>query len=317
MTNISRPDSQQDLVELFELFGNNTRRKILQALWEQFEFNKYMTESRDGTPFSELREQVGVTDSGNFNYHLGKLTGNLVEKREDGYVLTPLGYNLLRSIDDLTAFSYETEPEQQINTPCPFCGGDLFVTYSRELLTVRCRDCEALSSGRFTTIGIRATAGRDLSVDGLLRRAALELFSKLRKSRHGICWDCSDKLTRELVLCESHEPGGGGTCPDCEHRYATRVRVECQYCSAGGLGPLFEYALTHPATIAFYDRHDAGPTQVGPWEYRVTAFEGATETIVDHDPVTVAFRFECEGEPWRLTAHERPDGLRFEPENRR
>jgi hypothetical protein len=247
-----------------------------------------------------------------FNYHLGKLTGTLVERREGGYVLTPLGYNLLRSIEDLSAFSYETEPEQRIDTACPFCGDNLVAVYSRELLTVRCRSCEALSSGRFTTVGIQSTTGTDLSIDDLLRRAALNLFSKLRKSRHGICWDCLGELTRELTFCGGHNPGDG-TCPDCEHRYSARVRVECQCCSAGGLGPLLEYALTHPATVAFYDRHGAGPKQIGPWRYRVTAFEGATETVVDRDPVTVEFRFSYEGESRRLTAHEHPEGPRLEP----
>jgi len=316
MSGVRSPDDHRDLVELFELFGNDTRRKILQTLWRQFEFNKYITESREGVPFSELRERSGVTDSGNFNYHLGKLTDTLIEKHEDGYVLTPLGYNLLRSIDDLTAFSYETKPEQQVDTPCPFCGGELVVTYSRELLTVRCRNCEALSSGRFTTVGIRSTTGTDLSIDGLLRRAALNLFSKLRKSRHGVCWDCLGELARELTLCDSHDPGDG-TCPNCEHRYTARVRVECQYCSAGGLGPLLEYALSHPATVAFYDCHGAGPKQLGPWRYRVTAFKRATEAVVDRDPATVEFRFEYQGESRRVTAHERPGGLCFESEYRR
>lgn len=41
--------------------------------------------------FSRLRDRVGVEDSGQFNYHLGKLCGRLVERTEEGYRLTPAG----------------------------------------------------------------------------------------------------------------------------------------------------------------------------------------------------------------------------------
>jgi DNA-binding transcriptional ArsR family regulator len=41
--------------------------------------------------FGRLRERLDCRDSGRFNYHLRRLRGALVEKRDDGYVLTDRG----------------------------------------------------------------------------------------------------------------------------------------------------------------------------------------------------------------------------------
>ncbi len=46
---------------------------------------------RHALTFSELGERVGVRDVGQFDYHLQRLRGNLVEETPDGYELTELG----------------------------------------------------------------------------------------------------------------------------------------------------------------------------------------------------------------------------------
>jgi DNA-binding HxlR family transcriptional regulator len=53
--------------EAFEVLGNGIRTAMVLEL-------------ADAGPlsFSELRERVGVTDSGRFNYHLEKLVGRFV-----------------------------------------------------------------------------------------------------------------------------------------------------------------------------------------------------------------------------------------------
>jgi DNA-binding transcriptional ArsR family regulator len=75
--------------DLFELLGNEVRLGILREL----------RAAEDGGPitFSRLRERVGVGDSGRFNYHLARLQGSLVGKRQEGYVLTAGG----RAVTDL------------------------------------------------------------------------------------------------------------------------------------------------------------------------------------------------------------------------
>ena len=54
--------------------------------------------------FSELLERVGIRDSGQFNYHLGRLRGRFVDRTDEGYRLTPtgaaLGETILGSVED-------------------------------------------------------------------------------------------------------------------------------------------------------------------------------------------------------------------------
>ena len=73
--------------EAFSALGNQTRMQILLALWRAYD----PFASDNAVPFSELFEAVGVDDSGQFNYHLGKLRERFVTRRETGYELTPVG----------------------------------------------------------------------------------------------------------------------------------------------------------------------------------------------------------------------------------
>lgn len=45
----------------------------------------------DSVGFADLRERVGVRDSGRFNYHLRRLCGGFVERTDGGYRLTEDG----------------------------------------------------------------------------------------------------------------------------------------------------------------------------------------------------------------------------------
>ena len=55
--------------EAFTALSDATRIGILRTLWD--------AEDHEAT-FTELREAVGMRDSGQFNYHLDKLTGRFV-----------------------------------------------------------------------------------------------------------------------------------------------------------------------------------------------------------------------------------------------
>lgn len=74
---------------LFELLSDETRVSIVQTLYCQW----VRTPEAPCLPFSALHDRVGG-DSGRFNYHLKRLRNGLVEKRADGYALTPLGIRL-------------------------------------------------------------------------------------------------------------------------------------------------------------------------------------------------------------------------------
>lgn len=296
--------------DLFHLLGDDRRMRILRALWETFDFGAYVTESREATPFGTLRERAGVDDPGNFNYHLGKLAGVLVEGREDGYVLTPLGYNLLRAVDEYASFEYTTRDEWVTAEPCPFCGGDLVAEYSREVLSVRCRDCRGIAEdGNLTFVQLDATGTDTLDDEELLDAAALELFSKVRSSLHGVCWNCRAPMTHSIEHCADHERTPGGVCEACSLRFRTEVDATCENCGTNGRGPLLEYVVVSPAVAAAFAAVGEGPSQVGPWAYRLAVLGAATEHVVATDPVTVRMELAVGDDRRHVTVEDRPSGI--------
>ncbi|MFB6139467.1 MAG: hypothetical protein ABEJ26_03425 [Halosimplex sp.] len=68
--------------ETFGLLSDETRVRILVVLAEA---------PAEGVRFSELRSRVGVSDSGQFNYHLDRLRDRLVTRTGEGYALTETG----------------------------------------------------------------------------------------------------------------------------------------------------------------------------------------------------------------------------------
>lgn len=299
-----------DMEELFALLGNQTRMQILRVLWDEFDFEQYVTESRDGIRFAALRDRAGIDDPGNYNYHLGRLVGTVVEDREDGYVLTPLGYNLMQAIDSYASFSYETVEEWVVDDACPFCGGCLAAEYRREVLEVRCRDCGGLGSdGNFTSVELSSTGVQHLDEQALLDAAIVTMASKVRSSMQGICWNCKSAVDTVLEDCERHERDHAGICGNCNHRYRSTVDVTCPTCGTEGHGPVIEYAIVSPRVGAFFADADHGPGQIGSWRYRLDALGAATETVTDTDPVTVRAEFSFGGDSCRVRIESGPSGI--------
>jgi DNA-binding transcriptional ArsR family regulator len=86
-------DSQADGLlppdEAFAALGNETRIAILLTL----------EGCGDALSYSELMRQVGVYDSGRFNYHLNKLLGHFIDGSNDGYRLRDVGVRAARAVE--------------------------------------------------------------------------------------------------------------------------------------------------------------------------------------------------------------------------
>lgn len=310
------PDDDQGLEALVGLLGNETRMAIMRALWADFEFEYYVTESRDGTAFRTLRTRAGIEDSGNFNYHLGRLTGRLVEDREDGYVLSPLGYNLMQAIDRYGSFAYETVEEHVVADPCPYCGGDLVAAYRREILSVRCRGCAGLAAdGNFTFVQLPTTGVQHLDADGLLDTATVAMAAKIRSSMHGSCWECRAPMSRTTSVCDGHDRGPDGVCGACGNRYRAVIEARCPTCGTSGHGPVIEYAIVSATVGGWFADRGRGPNAVGPWAYRLGALGAATEVVRSTEPLEVAVTFEIAGETWCVEVIDRPAAVRIRPDD--
>ncbi len=79
--------------EIVSVVGDETRLRILVALARAVD-----DDGPSGPSFSDLRDRVGVGDSGRFNYHLEKLRDTFVTKVEDRYVAREPGLRIVTSM---------------------------------------------------------------------------------------------------------------------------------------------------------------------------------------------------------------------------
>jgi DNA-binding transcriptional ArsR family regulator len=120
--------------DAFETLDGGIRVEILRALAE----HRAASEPTVELSFSELRERVGLRDSGQFNYHLDKLRGQFVAKSDEGYDLTPVGQQVASA---LLSGVYEQGTDHdpvELDDDCPVCDEPLSATYETGVLKVLC-----------------------------------------------------------------------------------------------------------------------------------------------------------------------------------
>lgn len=95
--------------DALSVLGNEIRMSILREL----------AETNEALSFTELKERVGIRDSGKFNYHLTKLCAYFVRETDVGYELGHAGSRVI------SAAGYEkgeTNTERVTEERCPVCG---------------------------------------------------------------------------------------------------------------------------------------------------------------------------------------------------
>ncbi|WP_049999045.1 winged helix-turn-helix domain-containing protein [Halococcus sediminicola] len=199
---MSKPDIQECVecvapADAFALIGNETRLSILEALWRADE---------EPVRFSALNEMVGMRDSAQFNYHLGKLTDQYVRKAEAGYELRTAGAKVVRAV---LAGSFTEHPRLEPFTTddgCTRCGEALVASYDEEMLALDCPDCG------------RAHGEYSFPPGGLNDRTNEEVL------------DAFDQRVRHL-----HCLAKDGVCPECSGRMQTTISQEGECCLGVGL----------------------------------------------------------------------------------
>ncbi|TYL38401.1 transcriptional regulator [Natronococcus pandeyae] len=265
--------------DAFALIGNETRLAILEALW-----------AADDRPvsFSDLRREVGMRDSAQFNYHLQKLTDHFVTQREDGYTFKHAGEKVVRSV---IAGSFNQHPTLEpfpVEGECFDCGGSLQAVYEDERLGIDCADCgQCHGEYAFPPGGLNDRTHDEIA----------DAFDQRVRHLHclaadGVCPECNGRMETRIV-----ETG------DCCLGVDVRVDHECAQCghalcSAAGLR-----LLDHSAVVRFHDERgvslDERPYWTLPW-----CVSPEYTRVLERDPYRLEVRMPLAGDELRVRMDE-------------
>ena len=279
-------DFEPVLEDVFKPLGNELRIEILLAL----------AQASEPLPFTTLQEQLGIEDSGKFNYHINELTTHFIRKTGRGYELRHPGRAIIRTIREGAIASDPVIPPRLIDLPCPFCGADQEFSYADEKLQLRCSNCDGtvgepyepgtLMSYELPAAGLLGRTERDVAA------AAHRLYdAEVIAMTGGVCPRCSGTVESEFELCEDHDTENEDICRTCHTRYLSWVVYTCSNCSHARQFPPWFKAFQLPEVIAFF-HEAAGFTRELPFPKFLTDdgtdFRQVTEEVRNTDPVELA-----------------------------
>lgn len=305
--------------EAFEVLANETRLAILLALWDAYEPHA----SDNAVSFSELRGRVGLRDSGQFNYHLGKLEERFLEKVDDGYELRRNGLLLVQSIIAGTGFDEPVLEPTEIDASCDHCGAPTAITYDNVYVYQVCTECDGGDFGSEHPRG--ALTAWTFEPTGLADRTAEEIFTASTVKNLGriglrfeeICPDCSGPVEWSLDVCEDHHVPADGACSNCERADLAVVQETCTVCKSAGHGPPGIKVLLHPAVISFLYDHGievgfTGHTTFADIVRTLELVEAFEETLVSTEPLRLRVTVPCGGDELHLTLDASMDVVEIE-----
>lgn len=288
----------------FSVLGEETRMQIIQSLGEA-----------DGSlPFTELREQVGLRQGSQFNYHLDKLLGHFVEKTTNGYNLTQRGRRVVEAVLSGAVTDNPVMEPTPLDQECYHCGAPVAVGYHQERVGLYCTECagnygestdrdEAVDEGASGLLG-------DLRLPpaGVQGRSPEEVLSaaftwgdlQFMARGSGICPRCSAALEEAVDVCPSHDPGDG-VCPACNNRYAVQHQAHCTNCIYTSTGLFMLSLLATTELLAFLTARGLNPITTDS-ELAVYAVTGSyDEEIISTDPFKARFTFTVDEDAITLT----------------
>jgi len=295
--------------EAFAVLGNETRMEILQVL-----------AAADGSlSFSQLRERVGMRDSGRFNYHLGEVVGHFVAKTGDGYELSQAGARVIEAVlSGAVTEAPEVEPTP-VDEACHYCGAPVAVAYHEERLDVYCTECDGTYGGdaapdweevpaEYGHLGalVVPPAGVRGRTPGEAFRAAWTWSNfEVLAMASGVCPRCSATVDHSMVVCEDHD-AGDGVCERCDRRHAVAVSADCSNCNYGHWGGALLGVGAATPLLAFLLDHGVNPLSP---EARTIRRHGRVEQDYEEEllattPSRVRFRFSLAGEELAITVDE-------------
>lgn len=286
--------------DAFTLLGNETRIDILQALWEAYD--PYADEN--AVPFSDLYDRVAIEDTGNFNYHLGKLVGHFITATDAGYELRPPGFRVVRAIIAGTATEDPTLEPTSANVSCIRCGGPAEVSYRNGTTVVRCTECEGFWSrrrGEILAFSLPPGGLRDRPVDDVLDATIVYTLNRVATMSDNVCPDCGGTVDASLTVCPDHD-AEQGICEACNEHFLGIITHVCTACKNAFRTPSWEPLTNHPDVVAFYSDHDINHRH-NSWEAICRCF-GWEEHLLSPDPPRLQVTIQAADDELRATLDE-------------
>lgn len=257
--------------EAFGLLSDETRLRILLALAEHGAMAGF--EGPEGMSFGDLREAVGVDDTGRFNYHLGKLRDHFVHKGEDGYTLSYAGYRVTTDVASGVYHGESPAIAAKTDFPCvlPECDRMMEVSYEDGFINLSCPDTDHPSTFQ-TALPPNAAVDRDPLA--LLTVATRDARHMIEEIQGGTCPFCWSSIRATVPADEPLDVGPGMT-------------VECRNCWLDLVSPVTVLAVHHPAVQTAYAE---GGYPLDETPYLAYPFVRRPEcgTIREEDPLRVA-----------------------------
>jgi hypothetical protein len=257
--------------EAFAVVGNETRLRILEALWR----------ADRPAAFSDLRRRVGMRDSAQFNYHLDRLVGQFVRKTGDGYEFRQAGRAVIRSV---LAGTLNQSPEVEpfpVEGGCVDCGSGLRARYEDEHFHIECPECGRPHGGYPFPPGGLADRTREEALDAFNQRARhLSCLSK-----DGVCPECNGRMGTSVRYAT------GADAMDLE----IRVDYECERCHLTTSSSTGLALLDDAEVVSFYRDHGVDLNDVPFWTLDWCVTDEHTE-VASEDPWRLRVTIELDGE---------------------
>jgi hypothetical protein len=300
-----RPDGGEEPVaaippdDAFALLGDATRIAILRALWAAYD--PYAADN--AVPFSALCDRVGADDTGNFNYHLGRLTGHFVRRTDEGYELAAPGFRVVRAIVAGAATGDPTLPPSSVDATCRRCGSPIEIDHEDGTTWARCTGCEGYwprRGGEIFGFGLPPEGLRDRDPDAILRATIAYSIRRFETMTAGVCPECGGPVDASLAVCDDHDDDA--VCDACGSRFVGVLTMVCTACKFPWRSPAYAAVSHHPAVVAFY--YDRGVRHVpGTWAAIDRGLDW-DETVVATDPPSLRVAVAHDGDRLDLTLDE-------------
>lgn len=283
--------------DAFAVLGNETRMEILQTLGE----------ADVPLSFSDLRDRVGMRDSGQFNYHLDKLTGHFLGQTEEGYILQQAGRRVIEAVLSGAMTNVPELEATQIEWRCPYCGAPVEVTYDETAprpVKPYCTECAGIAEfsdsydhGQLADLRLPPAGIHGRTPEEILQAAITWGHLEDIATCSDVCPRCSAAIEHSITVCETHD-ASDGICEDCDRHYAAALSTRCPNCIFDGEEvPATLLTFGTIEMLAFLATHGYNPIAdpYGP------VMKDADEEILSTDPFKARFTFIIDDDTLSLT----------------